>query len=112
MSIKELLIKKGIASMKISMRIVTLALLALCMALFTSGAFAQTQTTGSIEGTVVDTNGNPVPGVTVSVTSPNLITPQSATTDNEGRYRILNLPPGMYKVNVEATKGFAAFEQD
>ena len=58
MSIKELLIKKGIASMKISMRIVTLALLALCMALFTVGAFAQTQTTGSIEGTVVDTNGN------------------------------------------------------
>jgi outer membrane receptor protein involved in Fe transport len=97
--------------MKISMRIVTLALLALCMALFTSGAFAQTSSTGTIEGTVVDTNGNAVPGVTVRVTSPNLITPQTATTDNEGRYRLPNLPPGMYKVQIEASQGFAAFEQ-
>jgi len=97
--------------MKISMRIVTLALLALCMALFTSGAMAQTSTTGSIEGQVVDTNGNPVPGVTVAVTSPNLITPQSAVSNDEGRYRILNLPPGMYKITVEASKGFAAFER-
>jgi len=111
MSIKESLIQKGIASMKISMRIVTLALLALCMALFTSGAMAQTSSTGTIEGTVVDTNGNSVPGVTVRVTSPNLITPQTATSDNEGRYRLLNLPPGMYKVQVEASQGFAAYER-
>src|SRR5919199_3124322 len=112
MSIKELLIKKGIASMKISMRIVTLALLALCMALFTSGAMAQTATTGTIEGTVVDTNGAAVPGVTVTVTSPNLITPQTATTNEEGRYRVLNLPPGRYTVAVAASQGFAEFKQE
>jgi outer membrane receptor protein involved in Fe transport len=111
-SIKESLIQKGIASMKISMRIVTLALLALCMALFTSGAMAQTTTTGTIEGNVVDTNGNPVPGVTVTVTSPNLISPQSATTNDEGRYRILNLPPGRYNVSVASSQGFAEFKQE
>jgi outer membrane receptor protein involved in Fe transport len=92
-------------------KIATLALLALCMALFTTGAFAQTSTTGTIEGTVVDTNGNAVPGVTVTVTSPNLITPQTATSNDSGQYRILNLPPGMYKVTVGASQGFAAFEQ-
>ena len=97
--------------MKISMRIVTLALLTLCMALFTSGAFAQTSTTGTIEGTVVDTNGNPVPGVTVTVTSPNLINAQTATTNDEGRYRLMNLPPGRYRVAVPAFQGFGAFEQ-
>jgi outer membrane receptor protein involved in Fe transport len=100
--------QKGIGSMK---KIVTLTLLALCMALFTTGAFAQTSTTGTIEGTIVDTNGNAVPGVTVSVTSPNLITQQTATSNDSGQYRILNLPPGMYKVTVEASQGFAAFEQ-
>jgi outer membrane receptor protein involved in Fe transport len=98
--------------MKISMRIVTLALFALCMALFTSGAFAQTSTTGTIEGNVVDTNGNAVPGVTVTVTSPNLITAQSATTNDEGRYRILNLPPGRYTVAVASSQGFAEFKQE
>jgi outer membrane receptor protein involved in Fe transport len=109
-STKELLIKKGIASMKISMRIVTLAVLALCMALFTTNAFAQSSTTGSIEGDVVDVNGAAVPGVTVIVSSPNLITPQSSTTDDNGHYRILNLPPGRYTVVVEAVKGFAKYE--
>jgi outer membrane receptor protein involved in Fe transport len=92
-------------------KIVTLALLALCMALFTSGAMAQTSTTGTIEGTVVDTNGNAVPGVTITVTSPNLITPQTATSNDSGQYRILNLPPGLYKVTVGESQGFAAFEQ-
>ncbi|HEY0323243.1 MAG TPA: TonB-dependent receptor [Pyrinomonadaceae bacterium] len=98
--------------MKISMRIVTLALIALCMALFTSGAMAQTSTTGTIEGTVVDANGNAVPGVTVTVTSPNLISPQSATSNNEGTYRILNLPPGRYTVAVAASQGFAEYKQE
>ena len=72
---------------------------------------AQTATTGTIEGTVTDINDAVVPGVTVTVTSPNLIRAQSATTDDEGRFRILNLPPGRYAVTIEAAKGFAKFEQ-
>ncbi len=97
--------------MKTSMRFIALSLFVLCFALFSISAFAQTSTTGSIEGTVTDVNGATVPGVTVSVTSPNLISPQSATTDGNGRYRIPSIPPGKYAVTVEATKGFAKFEQ-
>jgi hypothetical protein len=70
---------------------------------------AQTTTTGMIEGIITDSNGAVVPAVTVTVTSPNLIRAQSATTDAEGRYRIVNLPPGRYAVTVEATAGFARF---
>jgi outer membrane receptor protein involved in Fe transport len=84
----------------------------LCVAAFSINVAAQTATTGTIEGTVLDSLGNAVPGVTVRVTSPNLITPQSATTNDEGRYRILNLPPGRYTVAVEAAKGFAEFKQE
>ena len=65
-------------------------------------ASAQTTTTGTIEGIVTDSNGAVVPAIIVSVTSPNLIRAQSATTDNQGRYRILNLPPGRYAVTIEA----------
>jgi outer membrane receptor protein involved in Fe transport len=93
-----------------ALRMMTPALLALCLALFASNALAQTITTGSIEGTVIDQNGAAVPGVTVNVTSPNLIQPQSAISNDEGSYHILNLPPGRYTVTVEAANGFAMFE--
>jgi outer membrane receptor protein involved in Fe transport len=83
---------------------------ALSLALFTTSAFAQTSTTGSIEGIVTDPNGAAVKGATVTVTGATLISPQTATTGDEGRYRVLNLPPGdTYKVTVDAG-GFAKFE--
>src|SRR6266566_9524672 len=93
------------------MRKVFMYVLALCLAGFASVAMAQSSTTGSIEGTVSDQNGAAVRGATVTVTSPNLISPQTATTNDNGRYSILNLPPGPYKISVEAS-GFAKFEQD
>src|SRR3954463_1587823 len=85
--------------------------IALLLAVFSCISFAQTSTTGTIEGSVVDVNGGAVPGVTVTVTSPNLIRPQSATSNEEGYYRILNLPPGRYVVTVASVKGFSTFEQ-
>ena len=85
------------------------AALALCLSLLGPSVRAQTTTTGTIEGSVTDINGAVVPGARVTVTSPNLIRAQSATTDGEGRYRILNLPPGRYTVTLEATGGFAQF---
>jgi carboxypeptidase family protein/TonB-dependent receptor-like protein len=93
------------------MRKVFMYVLALCLAGFASGAMAQSSTTGSIEGTVIDQNGAAVRGAAVTVTSPNLISPQTATTNDSGHYTIPNLPPGPYKVSVEAS-GFAKFEQD
>jgi outer membrane receptor protein involved in Fe transport len=86
-------------------------LLVLSFALVSTAAFAQTSTTGSIEGKVVDVNGAAVPGIGVTVKSPNLISAQSTTTNDEGNYRILNLPPGKYTVTIESAKGFAKFEQ-
>ncbi|MDX6695927.1 MAG: hypothetical protein QOF02_3530, partial [Blastocatellia bacterium] len=99
-------------SMKLSMRLLTSAMCALVLLLVAMGARAQTSTTGTIEGIVADTNGAPVPNVTVTVSSPNLIRPQSAQTDDQGRYQILNLPPGRYSVSVAATSGFGEFKQD
>jgi outer membrane receptor protein involved in Fe transport len=89
---------------------ITVVALILCLGLLAGQTFAQSSTTGSIEGTVIDANGAAVPGVAVTVTSPNLISAQSATTNDEGRYRILNLPPGNYLVTVEAVKGFGKSE--
>jgi outer membrane receptor protein involved in Fe transport len=81
---------------------------ALSLALFATSAFAQTSTTGSIAGLVTDPNGAAVTGATVTATSPNLIRPQTATTGSDGRYEVPNLPPGQYKIMVDAG-GFAKF---
>jgi outer membrane receptor protein involved in Fe transport len=111
LGIKDMYNKKGIVSMK--MRIFTMSLLALCLALLTMGAaMAQSATTGSIEGTVSDPNGHAVPNATVTVSGPNLISDQTAQTNDTGHYQILNLPPGRYTVLVAATAGFAATKKD
>lgn len=97
--------------MKNNMRIFAAVVFALCLSLFATSAMAQTSTTGSIEGTVVDMNGAAVPGVTVGVSGSNLISPQTATTDTDGHFRVLNLPPGKYTVVIEPTGGFGKYEQ-
>ena len=98
--------------MKNVFRFFGLSLLLMSFALFAGSALGQTSTTGSIEGTVTDSAGATVPGIAVRVTSPNLISAQTATTDSNGRYKVLNLPPGRYSVSVEADKGFAKFEKN
>ncbi len=56
------------------------------------------QTTGVIVGTVTDTDGKTLAGVTVEATSPNLQGTRTTVTSGEGRYRLASLPPGVYKI--------------
>src|SRR6266478_6841537 len=97
--------------MKNVLKFLGLSVLLACFAVFAGSVFAQSATTGSIEGTVTDTSGAAVPGVTVKVTSPNLISAQSVNTADNGLYHISNLPPGKYAVVVESVKGFSKFEK-
>src|SRR5215216_2847795 len=97
--------------MKNVFRFFVLSALLMCFALFAGSVLAQTSTTGSIEGTVTDQTGAAVPGIAVKVSSANLISAQTVTTDDSGRYRVLNLPPGKYTVTIEAEKGFGKFER-
>jgi len=92
------------------MRKVLMFVFAACLALFAVGASAQTLTTGSIEGTVVDQNSAVVPGVKVMITRRGG-TPATVTTDETGFFRILNIEPGTYTVAIEEQKGFAKFEK-
>jgi len=60
-------------------------------------------TTGNITGKITDSNGDPLPGVTVLMTSPNLIGSRSAVTDAGGKFRSVFLPPGQYVVTTTFT---------
>jgi hypothetical protein len=68
------------------------------------------QTTGRIEGKVVDTTGGALPGVTVTVSSPALQGVRTTVTDSTGAYRFPTLPPGKYSVKAELS-GMKATEQ-
>ena len=72
-------------------------------------AFAQQ--TGIITGTATDEQGAVLPGVTVTVDSPALITPRSTTTGAGGSYSHPALPPGGYSVTF-ALAGFQTVVQE
>jgi hypothetical protein len=63
-------------------------------------AFAQSSLTGALTGTVTS-DGAPLPGATVNVTSPQLQGSRQAVSDANGNYNIAGLPPGDYTVRIE-----------
>jgi hypothetical protein len=87
--------------MKFSTRFAA-ALLAM-LALLPFSAFAAT--TGTLTGTVTDATGGALPGVTVTVTSPQLQGSRSVVTNESGEYVLSLLPPGTYRVEL-ALGGF------
>jgi outer membrane receptor protein involved in Fe transport len=87
------------------MKVTALVAVALLVA---SGAFAQT--TGRIEGTVKDSNGAALPGVTLTATAPTLPGNVIATSGNDGTFRLLSLPVGSYTVTA-TLDGFNTVEQ-
>jgi hypothetical protein len=73
-------------------------LLFLLISLLAVGAFAQT--TSSLTGRVT-MDGNPLPGVTVTISSPSLQGTRTAITDVNGNYNFAAIPPGTYTVRFE-----------
>src|SRR5690349_14614828 len=88
------------------------ALLALVSLLRPLPAFAQAVGTATIAGTVTDSSGAVLPGVTVEAASPALIEgTRSVTTNEAGRYSIVNLRPGTYTVTFTLA-GFSTVKRE
>jgi hypothetical protein len=65
---------------------------------------AQVSQTGGMRGQVVDKEGVPLPGVSITVTGPALIGRETTVTNEKGSFRIASLPPGKeYSVLAELT---------
>lgn len=72
---------------------------------------AQT-TSGALTGTVLDDTGLPLPGATVTVTSPDLVRGSaSAVTDASGAFRFPSLPPSVYAIEV-SLQGFRSARRE
>src|ERR1700712_4365771 len=66
----------------------------------------------AITGLVRDSSGAVLPGVTVEASSPALIEKvRTVVSDTQGRYAIVDLRPGSYKVTFTLA-GFMSFAQD
>ena len=79
--------------------ITSLALVAMCAL----SAMAQSTTTGAINGTVTNPNKEVVAGATVTVKNNGTNKEATATTDDNGGFKISNLEPGIYTVNANGT---------
>lgn len=87
---------------------VAAAMLALMLGLSASSAAAQTPS-GVIAGTVTDSQGGVLPGVTLTARSADTGAFRTLVTEADGRYRIAGLPPGAYDVRAELS-GFGTVE--
>lgn len=75
--------------------------LALAILLVPAAVAQTTISSGAITGIVRDAGGSPLPGTTVTVTSPRLQGSRSAVTDTQGEYIVPLLPPGVYRAEYE-----------
>ena len=90
-----------------AVRVKGLGICLLVILVFAVGVLAQTQITGgTIQGTVLDANGAALPGANVEVKNVDTNFVRTSTTDEEGRFVALQLPPGRYTVTVSKS-GFA-----
>ena len=89
--------------MRIPRQIIFAMSLVLC---FATAAFAQ-RTTGDLEGKITDPNGAVVPNVSVTLTGVTIGFHRTVQSNEEGEFRIQQIPIGTYKITTVAITGFA-----
>jgi outer membrane receptor protein involved in Fe transport len=87
---------------------IALAALLALTGLFTVTLQAQNITTAQLNGTVHDKTGAVVPNVTVTIADASRGFSRTTTSDAQGNYQLLQLPPGTYTVTASYT-GFNTF---
>src|SRR5215472_19089431 len=87
--------------MSLSKHSIRTLVLALCSVFLAASAHAQFK--ASIQGTVMDPQGNAVANATVTITNQDTGVVRTTVTSTEGFYRASELPPGKYTVTIEAT---------
>ncbi|MGH9871248.1 MAG: TonB-dependent receptor domain-containing protein [Pyrinomonadaceae bacterium] len=74
-------------------------------------AFGQSTVTGAIGGVVTNPNKEVVPNASVTVRNTETNKEDTATTDDQGRFKVAGLQPGTYGVTINGT-GFSPYTQE
>jgi hypothetical protein len=93
-----------------SPKFVSLLLTSLIFVCFVTSSFAQDLDNVTITGRVMDQTGAVIPGASVTATLVKTKTARTVGTDDEGRYKMIQLEPGIYSVKV-AFRNFATEEK-
>jgi outer membrane receptor protein involved in Fe transport len=91
------------------MKRIIVALIAVCAIALTGAPAAAQQTTGNIQGRVLDAQKAAIPGVTVTAKQAATGFTRTEVTDAEGVYRLNALPVGTYDLKAELS-GFAPYD--
>jgi hypothetical protein len=87
----------------ISARAAQVVLMALATFVFAASGFAQSQAAAAdLTGSVVDQTGAVVAGAVIKATGVGTGISRTVTSDSEGNYKLLSLPPGEYEISAEA----------
>src|SRR5438874_7578364 len=78
---------------------IALTILAICTAKIAGAQASDAEITGIIK----DQSAAPIVGTTVTLTNEDSGFIRTNTTDSEGRYRFVALPPGRYSIKTAAT---------
>jgi len=92
-------------------KIMKLSFLFILVLAVSGAAIGQSTTTGAIGGSVSNPKKELVPGAAVTIRNAETNKEDSAATDDQGRFRIVNLQPGIYAVTINAS-GFGPYSQD
>ena len=74
-------------------------------------AFGQSTTTGAIGGVVTNPNKEVVPNASVTVRNTVTTKEVTATSDDQGRFKVAGLQPGNYSITINGT-GFSPYTQE
>src|SRR5437899_8034184 len=101
--------RQGVCVIVSSRSLLAGAMLFLLLLGWASLASAQVNT-ATLSGTVSDPQGLPVKGAKVTLTNAGTGAQRTSVTDDSGRYNLVGLPPGQYKMTVDGGASFAAYE--
>src|SRR5213593_2213436 len=95
-----------LASTEVTRTTLSILFLLAAILVFTASALAQVTASSALSGTVADKNGAVIKGATVTATNKATGQVRTATTDDNGGYKIDLLPAGQYDIKASAS-GFA-----
>src|SRR5215470_2105400 len=101
--------RQGVCTSTVWQSLILGVLLGLLVLGVASTAPAQVNT-ATLSGTVSDPQNLPVKGAKVSLTNSTTGATRTAVTDDDGRYNMVGLPPGQYKMTVDGGANFAIYE--
>jgi hypothetical protein len=86
--------------------VIPLVVIIIAIGFFTESTYCQTASTGALIGTIFDSTGAVLPGVSISLTDQRTNSTKSTTSDMAGDFVFPLLSPGIYEIQVEKT-GYA-----